>query len=156
MGLQLTSADIAAIEARTEGWVAGLQLAALSLQDLPASQVSAFLDSFTGSHRFVVDYLMDEVLASQPAHVQTFLRQSSILDRLCGPLCDAVIETVSLPSQQLLEQLERAESLYCAVGSGATLVSLSPSLCPSVTRTVGKQRKPSGGGDFAPARRHLV
>jgi LuxR family maltose regulon positive regulatory protein len=112
MGLQLSGTQIAAIEARTEGWIAGLQLAALSLQDLPSSQVSAFLDSFTGSHRFVVDYLMDEVLASQPEHVQSFLRQSSILDRLCGPLCDAVVapsgQAMGDSSQQLLEQLERA------------------------------------------------
>ena len=113
MGLHLSGADVAALEARTEGWIAGLQLAAISLQDLPPAQVSAFLDSFTGSHRFVVDYLMDEVLASQPPHVQTFLRQSAILERLCGPLCDAVVgampgETAGVSSQQLLEQLERA------------------------------------------------
>lgn len=108
MGLQLATTDIQAIEARTEGWIAGLQLAALSLQNLSSEQVSAFIDSFTGSHRFVVDYLVDEVLASQPAHIQDFLLHTSLLDRFCAPLCDAVAGTTHLSSQRLLEQLERA------------------------------------------------
>ena len=69
MGVPLTPADVAALEARTEGWVAGLQLAALSLQDRPAAS-ERFIAAFTGSHRFVVDYLVDEVLARQPAQVQ--------------------------------------------------------------------------------------
>lgn len=108
MGLPLSAADVAAVEARTEGWIAGLQLAALSLQELPAAEVSAFIDSFTGSHRFVVDYLVDEVLANQPPHIQAFLLKTSILDRLCGPLCAAIAEIATTASQQLLEQLERA------------------------------------------------
>lgn len=108
MGLPLSEADIAAIEARTEGWIAGLQLAALSLQDLPAAEISTFIDSFTGSHRFVVDYLVDEVLASQPQQIQSFLLKTSILERLSGPLCDAVIGETNAAGQQLLEQLERA------------------------------------------------
>lgn len=107
MGLRLSATAIAAVEARTEGWIAGLQLAALSLQELPAHQVSAFIDSFTGSHRFVVDYLADEVLACQPAHLHTFLLQTSILERLSGPLCDAVTGAATAGSQQLLEHLER-------------------------------------------------
>ena len=107
MGLQLSTTDIEAIEARTEGWIAGLQLAALSLQNLSGEQVSAFIHSFTGSHRFVVDYLVDEVLASQPAQIQHFLLHTSILDRFCAPLCDTVLGTLDLSSQRLLEKLER-------------------------------------------------
>ena len=119
MGLTLSVEDVAALETRTEGWIAGLQLAALSLQDRPDAQRAAFIEAFTGSHRFVVDYLLDEVLARQPRHVQTFLLQTSILERLAGPLCDAVVlgdgsETQHTRggrgqaySQLLLEELER-------------------------------------------------
>src|SRR3712207_1258980 len=90
MGLALSVEDVAALEARTEGWIAGLQLAALSLQDRQVTQQAELIAAFTGSHRFVVDYLVDEVLARQPPHLHTFLLQTSILERLCGPLCDAV------------------------------------------------------------------
>lgn len=119
MGLPLSGADVAALEARTEGWIAGLQLAALSLRGRPDAQQAAFIEAFTGSNRFVVDYLGDEVLARQPPHLQTFLLQTSILERLSGPLCDAVMlgegrETQRTPhgaqhtySQLLLEELER-------------------------------------------------
>lgn len=115
MGLHLSAIDIAAIEARTEGWIAGLQLAALSLQHLPSEQVSTFIDSFAGSHRFVVDYLADEVLASQPVEVQIFLLHTSILDRFCAPLCDVVVGTTNLPSQSLLQHLERANLFLVAL-----------------------------------------
>ena len=117
MRLPLTGATVAALEARTEGWIAGLQLAALSLRDRPADQQAQFIDDFTGSHRFVVDYLVDEVLARQPTHIQTFLLQTSILERLSGALCDAVILGSDFPgarlqgqaySQILLNELERA------------------------------------------------
>src|SRR3712207_2049949 len=91
MGLALSVEDVAALEARTEGWIAGLQLAALSLQDRPPEQMTRFIDAFGGSNRFVVDYLVDEVLARQPAHLQTFLLETSILERLSAPLCDAVV-----------------------------------------------------------------
>ena len=89
MVLPLTAVDVAALEARTEGWIAGLQLAALAMQD--HRDLSGFIRAFTGSNRFVVDYLAAEVFARQPAHVQTFLLHTAILDRLCGPLCDAVM-----------------------------------------------------------------
>ncbi|HRA68283.1 MAG TPA: AAA family ATPase, partial [Caldilinea sp.] len=89
MGLNLSAEDIAALETRTEGWIAGLQLAALSMQG--HQDVSSFIKSFTGSHHFVLDYLMEEVLNQQPESVQRFLLQTSILERLCGPLCDAVL-----------------------------------------------------------------
>ena len=88
MGLNLTDADIAALEARTEGWIAGLQLAALSMQG--RSDTAGFIQAFTGSHRFVLDYLAGEVLERQPERVRNFLLQTAILDRLSGSLCDAV------------------------------------------------------------------
>ncbi|MCA9969341.1 MAG: hypothetical protein KC425_03950 [Anaerolineales bacterium] len=104
MGLELAQADIAALEARTEGWVAGLQLAALSMrgqQDVPG-----FIQSFTGSHRFVLDYLVEEVLQQQPERVQQFLLRTAVLNELTGSLCDAV--TGDENGQAILESLERA------------------------------------------------
>ncbi|HKP52896.1 MAG TPA: AAA family ATPase, partial [Chloroflexia bacterium] len=89
MGLNLSAEDIDALETRTEGWIAGLQLAAISLQG--HKDATTFVKSFTGSHHFVMDYLVEEVLQQQPESVQTFLLRTSILDRLCGPLCDAVL-----------------------------------------------------------------
>lgn len=89
MSLGLAEDDIAALETRTEGWIAGLQLAALSLQE--QADRSGFIKAFSGDDRYVLDYLLDEVFNRQPEAVQTFLLQTSILDRLCGPLCDAVL-----------------------------------------------------------------
>ncbi len=89
MGLNLSAENIAALEIRTEGWIAGLQLAAISMQG--HQDAAGFIKSFTGSHRFVMDYLVEEVLQQQPESVQTFLLHTSILGRLCGPLCDAVL-----------------------------------------------------------------
>jgi LuxR family maltose regulon positive regulatory protein len=88
MGLELSSTDAAALQRRTEGWIAGLQLAALSLRG--SDDVGRLIGSFAGSHRYVLDYLIDEVFARQPARVQDFLLKSSILDRLTASLCDAV------------------------------------------------------------------
>jgi LuxR family maltose regulon positive regulatory protein len=104
MGLDLTTEAIAAFESRTEGWIAGLQLAALSLRG--QSDVSRFMAAFKGSHRFVLDYLSEEVLSRQPAPVQTFLLYTSILERLSGPLCDAV--TGQEKGQATLEALDKA------------------------------------------------
>ncbi len=106
ISLQLSAEDIAALEARTEGWIAGLQLAALSMQG--RSDASSFIQSFTGSHHFVLDYLVEEVLQQQSESVQTFLLRTSILDRLCGPLCDSVLGSLSTSGQETLEYLERA------------------------------------------------
>ena len=103
MGLNLSAEDIAALENRTEGWIAGLQLAALSMQG--RSDTARFIQSFTGSHRFVLDYLVEEVLQRQPERVRSFLLQTSILDRLCGPLCNAV--TGQEDGKAMLETLER-------------------------------------------------
>ena len=103
MGLNLSAEDIAALEARAEGWIAGLQLAALSLQG--RSDTTGFIQAFTGSHHFVLDYLVDEVLQQQSESIQAFLLRTSILDRLCGPLCDAV--TAQDGGRGMLETLER-------------------------------------------------
>ncbi len=109
MGLNLSAEDIAALEARTEGWITGLQLAALALQGPLSMQgrpdTSRFIQSFTGSHRFVLDYLVEEVLQRQPEHIRSFLLQTSILERLSGPLCDAV--TGQKDGRGILETLER-------------------------------------------------
>ena len=103
MGLQLTARDVAALEGRTEGWIAALQLAALSIQG--RDDVAGFITGFAGDDRYVVDYLGEEVLQRQPERVQTFLLQTSILGRLSGPLCDAV--TGQSGSKAMLEALDR-------------------------------------------------
>jgi ATP/maltotriose-dependent transcriptional regulator MalT len=106
MGLTLSAQDIVALERRTEGWIAGLQLAALSLQG--QQDTTSFITSFTGSHHFVMDYLVEEVLGQQSERVQTFLLRTSILDRLCGSLCDAVVLDPSASGQATLDYLEHA------------------------------------------------
>jgi LuxR family maltose regulon positive regulatory protein len=116
MSLNLSAEDIAALESRTEGWIAGLQLAALSMQG--HQDVTSFIQSFTGSHHFVLDYLIEEVLGQQSESIQTFLLRTSILNRMCGSLCDAVLLDTSASgqetagqetgSQETLEYLERA------------------------------------------------
>jgi LuxR family maltose regulon positive regulatory protein len=104
MSLGLSAEDIAILESRAEGWIAGLQLAALSIQG--RKDVSSLIHSFTGSHRFVLDYLIEEVLEQQPESIQTFLLQTSVLNRLTGSLCDAL--TGQDNGQQTLEYLEHA------------------------------------------------
>jgi LuxR family transcriptional regulator, maltose regulon positive regulatory protein len=118
MGLGLAPDDIAALEARTEGWIAGLQLAALSMQG--QHDATSFIASFTGTHHFVLDYLLEEVLQRQSEGVQTFLLRTSILDRMCGPLCDVILDQgrrtedesdtsfAPLASSFVLQELERA------------------------------------------------
>ncbi len=107
MGLHLTAADAAALDERTEGWAAGLQLAALSLRGIDdPTEVAGFIDAFTGSHRFVIDYLADEVLARQPDDRREFLLRTAVLDRLTGPLCDAV--TGRADGASALDDLDRA------------------------------------------------
>ncbi len=112
MDLSLSADDSAALEARTEGWIAGLQLAALALQGILAlpeqSDPAPFIREFTGSHRFVLDYLLEEVLQRQPPAVQTFLLRTSILKRLCAQLCDAVLDNAVPAAQKTLEGLEHA------------------------------------------------
>jgi LuxR family maltose regulon positive regulatory protein len=103
MGLHLTAQDVAALEGRTEGWIAALQLAALSMQG--RDDVASFIAGFAGDDRYVVDYLAEEVLARQSDRVQAFLLQTSILSRLSGPLCDAV--TGQGGGKGMLEALDR-------------------------------------------------
>lgn len=104
MHIQLSPEDISTLEQRTEGWVTGLQLAALSLQGQRDS--SAFVASFSGCDRYVLDYLLEEVLQQQPEPVQTFLMETSILNRLTAPLCNALCDRRD--GQEMLEKLERA------------------------------------------------
>ncbi len=89
MGLGLSEEDVSELDARTEGWVVGLQMAALSMQGREAP--GAFIRSFSGSHRFILDYLIEEVLDQQPPQIQDFLLRTSILNRLSAPLCEAVL-----------------------------------------------------------------
>ncbi len=100
----LPDTTVTALATRTEGWAAGLQLAALSLRGCP--DVAGFVDAFTGSHRYILDYLAEEVLEHQTPELRRFLLETSLLDRLSGPLCDAV--TGRGDSQARLEQVERA------------------------------------------------
>lgn len=104
MDLGLSDDDVAALEGRTEGWIAALQLAALSLRG--REDVSAFIAGFAGDDRYIVDYLAEEVLARQPAEVREFLLRTSILERLTGPLCDAL--TTREDGKAALVALERA------------------------------------------------
>jgi LuxR family maltose regulon positive regulatory protein len=104
MGLDLSSDDVIALERRTEGWIAGLQLAALSMRG--HEDLSGFIQAFTGSSRFILDYLMDEVFERQVPEMKDFLLKTSILERLSAPLCNTVAEKTD--SQNMLEMLERA------------------------------------------------
>ncbi len=115
MGLELSDAQVAALGARTEGWAAGLQLAGLTLRE--RSDASTAIASFTGSHRFVIDYLVEEVLARLPEATRGFLEYTSILTRLSGPLCDAV--TGGSGSAVLLEELERANLFVTPLDDGS-------------------------------------
>ncbi len=105
MGLKLSKDDVKALETRTEGWIAGLQLAALSLQGHPDK--SQFIESFSGSNQYILDYLLEEVMQQQPEDVQRFLLCTSILDRLCGSLCDAIMPDSPNSGQEKLEYLAR-------------------------------------------------
>jgi len=104
MKLQLSPTEVTALHRRTEGWIAGLQLAALSLRD--RDDVREFVDSFTGSHRYILDYLIEEVFQRAPDSVRDFLLKTSILDRFTASLCDAVAERDD--SREMLLSLEQA------------------------------------------------
>jgi LuxR family maltose regulon positive regulatory protein len=102
--LNLPEESVAVLEERTEGWATGLQLAALALRG--SSNPAQFIEEFSGSHRYILDYLTEEVLEQQPGDVRSFLLKTSVLDQLCGPLCDVL--SGRSDSQQMLEDLERA------------------------------------------------
>lgn len=106
MGLELQAPDVALLGARTEGWVAGLQLAATALQG--HADAAGFVASFSGSNRFVLDYLVEEVLQQQSPDVRLFLLQTAILDRMSGPLCDAVLGNPAGSSERLLAEIDKA------------------------------------------------
>lgn len=115
MGLELSSTEVQLLAERTEGWVVGLRLAALSMQGL--KDKTDFLSSFSGDNRYILNYLIEEVLNQQPKEVQDFLQRTSILARLCGPLCDALLEESDaklapliqhVNSQALLEQIDQS------------------------------------------------
>ncbi len=128
MQLNLARAPIKTLHTKTEGWIAGLQMAALTLRDAALNQeagqnqVADFVASFSGSNRFILDYLIEEVLRGQPKPVQEFLLKTSILERLCAGLCDEVIHDptqAELPSaQSTLEYLERANLFLVALDPG--------------------------------------
>src|SRR3954452_15678398 len=111
MGLAVDPADIDVLETRTEGWIAALQLAALSMQG--RTDVASFIAGFSGDDRYIVDYLVEEVLRRQPDDVRAFLIHTSILDRLSGPLCDAV--TARPGGRAMLEALDRANLFVVAL-----------------------------------------
>ena len=132
MGLNLSAEDIAALETRTEGWIAGLQLAALSMQG--HQDTASFIKSFTGSHHFVLDYLIEEVLQQQSESVQTFLLRTSILDRMCGPLCDAVLVLLLLPGRKpwnISNAPTCSLSLWITSGVGTAITISLPNCCGS-------------------------
>jgi LuxR family maltose regulon positive regulatory protein len=119
--LNLPAEQITALESRTEGWAAGVQLAALSLQGCGPERAAEFIHAFSGSHHYIVDYLFDEVFSRQPDAVREFLLQTSILGRMCAPLCDAILSWEGIgqgskgqlgdgtsPAQEILEYLERS------------------------------------------------
>lgn len=116
MGLHLPAEQIEALERRTEGWIAGLQLAALAMRG--QKDTAGFINAFSGSHRFVLDYLVEEVLEQQPEHVRKFLLRTAILNRLCGELCDAVVQDASVTGQLILETLERANLFLVPLDGG--------------------------------------
>jgi LuxR family transcriptional regulator, maltose regulon positive regulatory protein len=108
MTLDLLFADVEALRVRTEGWIAGIQLAALSMQS--CEDTHAFFTAFAGSHHYIIDNLTEEVLKRLPENTSAFLLRTSILSRMCGSLCDAITEpdsTDRVNSQEMLEELER-------------------------------------------------
>lgn len=114
--LDLSSEDIKILTDRSEGWISSLQMAAVSLQS--HEDKGSFIRSFSGSHHYIMDYLLDEVIRQQSPEVQTFLLNTSILKRMCGSLCDALMELVSdapTPSQKILTELERANLFIIAL-----------------------------------------
>ena len=139
MGLDLSAGDIAALEGVTEGWIAALQLAALSMRE--RKDVSDFIRSFSGGHRDVFDFLAEEVLERQSEPVQMFLLETSILDSFSGPLCDAV--TGRNDGQRMLERLERENlrsSRWTMSGFGTVTITSSPTSCAAASSASG----PSG------------
>ena len=112
MQLELSPELVAVLEERTEGWIAGLQLAALSLSG--RSDKAGFIASFSGDNRYLVEYLMEEVVNRQPEEVRSFLLSTSILERMCAPLCDAILGETS-HGEAILDRLDRANLFVVAL-----------------------------------------
>jgi len=110
MGLRLDTRSVAALEERTEGWIAGLQMAALSMRD--REDVRGFIEGFSGTNRYILDYLLEEVLGSQPPEIQRFLLRTSILERLTAPLCDAVLSHDEGSKREGDDRSKQSESLF--------------------------------------------
>jgi LuxR family maltose regulon positive regulatory protein len=110
MGLTMPAPEVALLSERTEGWIAGLQLVALSLQGQHPLDAAGMTAALSGSHRYIFDYLLAEVLHRQPPHIQQFLQQTSILERLCGPLAEALVDFTGAAAsgQEILEYLEQS------------------------------------------------
>jgi LuxR family maltose regulon positive regulatory protein len=140
MGLSLSAEDIAALETRTEGWIAGLQLAAVSMQG--HHDTSTFIKSFTGSHHFVLDYLVEEVLRQQPEDIQNFLLCTSILNRMCGSLCNALLLDSSAFGQETLEQLERTNLFIIPLDSERHWYRYHHLFGSLLRQRLGQNRKP--------------
>ena len=140
MGLNLAASDVSALEARTEGWIAGLQMAAISMQQTEPENDTAsaaeFIRAFTGDDRFIMDYLVDEVLNRQPGEVQEFLLRTSILERFNAPLCQAMLDEEgpaanpgARTAQEQLAYLEGANLFSHPTRQPPPVVPLSPPVC---------------------------
>ncbi len=170
MGLQLSAEDIAVLETRTEGWIAGLQLAALAMQGHASRDAAGFIKSFTGTHHFVMDYLVEEVLQQQSEKIQTFLLRTSILDRLCGPLCDAILLDSFVNGQETLEYIEHANLFLISLDNERRWYRYHHLFTDLLRQRLGKIQTPEEiaqyhicasewyekNGDKAEAFRHLI
>jgi LuxR family maltose regulon positive regulatory protein len=149
MGLDLSADDIAALEIRTEGWITGLQLAALALQGPISMQghedASSLIKSFTGSHRFVLDYLIEEVLEQQSESVHSFLLKTAILDRLTGSLCNAI--TGQNNGQQTLEMLDRANLFIVPLDNERRWYRYHHLFADLLRQRLGQSAAPAVGND---------
>jgi LuxR family transcriptional regulator, maltose regulon positive regulatory protein len=165
MGLDLTAPDVAALESRTEGWIAALQLAALSMQG--RGDIAGFIAGFAGDDRYIVDYLIEEVLQRQPEQVRGFLLRTSVLSRLTGPLCDAV--TGQAGGQAELDALDRGNLFLVPLDDRrrwyryhhlfgdvlrARLLDEQPGLVPELHRRAAEWWE--GNGDRYEAIRHAM
>lgn len=135
--LALSPTQVETIQTRTEGWIAGLQLAALSMQD--AEDRVALIDSFQGTHRYILDYLTEEVLDRQPKPLQTFLLRTAVLEQMCGSLCEAVVGETDYGSL-ILEQLERQNLFVVPLDRDRTSISSSVSRITATSLTSTRTR----------------
>lgn len=154
-GLSLSPEDVLSLDGRTEGWIAGLQMAVLSMKGRRATgaerDLSSFVAELSGSHRYVLDYLVEEVLDQQPADVQEFLLRTSVLERLTAPLCDAVWELESGAgqraagaSQRMLEHLEAANLFLLALDDERRWYRYHPLFADLLRRRLSLRIGPEG------------